>query len=188
LRNSPAIHQERRRIGPLDGEAGLQRHLGLRARRRYRRAGLADDDAGLLDRLRQDLIVARQAGELLARLRVEAAEAFGGNGGRHAVRLGENDIEADDDGAERVEPVDEIGHHGARPGPLPDLLEARLVDVDDDDWAGGLLARPQHLKQIERAQPHFLERPRVDDAQRHQPRTGARCTPLGPSRTNVPSG
>ena len=162
------LHQERRRIGPLDGEAGLQRHLGLRALRRYRRAGLADDHAGLLDRLRQNLVVARQAGELLARLRIEAAEAFGGNGGRHAVGLGENDVEADDDGAERVEPVDEIGHHGARPRPLPDLLEARLVDVDDDDGPRGLLARPQHLKQIERAQPHFLERPRVDDAQRHQ--------------------
>ena len=70
--------------------------------------------------------------------------------------------------AELGEAGDEVGDHGARPRPLPDLLEARLVDIDDDDRPRGLLARPQHLKQIEGAQPQFLERPRIGKAQRHQ--------------------
>ena len=162
-------HQERPWIGAENGETGLQRHFGFAARRGRRRPGLADHDAaGLFDRVGQDLVVARQRRELVAGRRIEAAEACRRDRRRHAIGLGENDVEADRHGAKLAQTGDQIGHHGPRPGPLPDLLQARFVDVGDDDRPRGLLARPQNLKQIERAQPHFFERPRIGEAQRHQ--------------------
>ena len=134
-------HQVRRRIGPADGKAGLQRHLGLRSRRRRRRADLADDDARLLDRVGQHVVIARQAVELGARFVIDAAKTLLGDRRRHAVRLGENDVETDSDGAELGDAGDQIGHGRARPRPLPDRLEACLVDIDDDDRPRSSAAR-----------------------------------------------
>ena len=162
-------HQERARIGAEDGETGLQRRFGFAARRGRRRTGLADHDAaGLFDGVGQDLVVARQRRELVAGRRIEAAEARRRQCRRHAIGLGENDVEADRHGAKLAQTGDQIGHHGPRPRPLPDLLQARFVDVGDDDRPRGLLARPQNLKEVEGAQPHFFQRPRIGDAQRHQ--------------------
>ncbi len=63
---------------------------------------------------------------------------------------------------------DEIGHGGARPRPLPDRLEAGLVDIDDDDRIAVLHARAQDLVEIEGPQPQFLKRPRVGEPQRNE--------------------
>ena len=122
----------------------------------------------MLDRIGQNVVVARQAVELGAGLGVDAAKALLRDRRRHAIRLGEDDVEADGDGAELGDARDQIGQGGARPRPLPDRLEAGLVDIDDDDRPCRLLARPQHLKQIESAHPQFLERPRIGEPQRHQ--------------------
>ena len=146
----------------------MQRHFRVRARLRRRRTGLTDDDARVLDGVGQYIVVAGQAAQFGAGLVVEAAEAFRGDRGRHAVGLGKDDVEADHERALLLEPRDQVGHHGPRPRPLADFLEACFVDIDDGDRADRLLARAQHLKQVEGSQPQFLQRRRVEHAQRHQ--------------------
>src|SRR5262249_51898276 len=84
-----------------------------------------------------------------------------GDAWRHSVRLRENDVEADRDGAEFGETGDAVRDDRARPGPLADLLEARFVDVDNDDRPQPRLAWPQGLVEAEGPQPDFLERRRV---------------------------
>jgi hypothetical protein len=105
---------------------------------------------------------------LLGRLVVDVLERHRHVGRRHAVRLGEHDVEADRDRAHAGEPRDDLGHLRARPRPLAELLEARLVDIEDDDRPlfGG--ARPRHLEKVEGAQPQLLDRRRVPHTQRHQ--------------------
>ncbi len=90
-------HQIRRRIGSANGEAGLQRRLARRRRGRGRGAGLTDHDTRVLDRIGQNVVVARQAVELGAGVRVDTAETLFGDRRRHAVRFRKDDVEADDD-------------------------------------------------------------------------------------------
>ncbi len=162
-------HQKRPRIGAANGEAGLQRRLGIRSRRDDRRAGFADDDyAGALDRVGEHHVVAGKAVEFLSRLRVDATETGGGYGRRHAIGLGKHDVEADGDRAHFAELGDKIGDDSPRPRPLADFLQARLVDIGDDDRMHRLHPRAQHLKEIESAQMHFFQRSRIGDPQRHQ--------------------
>ena len=162
-------HQARPRIRAENGKAGLRRRFAIDARRGVAAAvwPTTTPPAFLIASAKSG-IVARKSGEFFAGLRVEAAETFRGDGWRHAIGLGEDDVEADGNGAIRAQTGDEIGDHRARPRPLPDLLEAGLVDVDDDDRPRGLFPRLQDLKQIECAQPQFFDRPRVGDAQRHE--------------------
>ena len=122
----------------------------------------------MFDRVRQNFIVARQAVELGAGFRIETVEALLGDRRRHAVRLGKDDVEADGERAELGEAGHEVGHRGARPRPLPDRLEAVLVDIDNDDRVPALHARAQHLKEIERPQPQFLKRARIGQPQRDE--------------------
>ena len=180
-------HQIGRRIGTANGEAGLQRHFARRLRRRRRRAGFADDDARLLDRIGQNLVVARQAVELGAGLRVDAAKAMLGDRRRHAVRLGEDHVKTDGNSAELGDARDQIGDGGARPRPLPDRLEACLVDIDDDDRreSARAAAAPETRSKVAAAIP----RAAADRQAAAAPaRTAARGIPRAPRRTVAPSG
>ena len=69
----------------------------------------------------------------------------------------------------RVSSVDEVGDPGARPRPLPELLQALLVDVDDGDRPCGLLAGLDELEGVEGPDPDFLDRSRIGDAKRREP-------------------
>ncbi len=122
----------------------------------------------MFDRIGQNVVIARQAIKLGAGFGVDTAKALLGDGGRHAVRLGEDDVETDGNAAELRDARHQVGNGGAGPRPLPDRLEARFVDIDDDNRPRRLLAGPQHLKKIKCAQPQFLQRPRVGEPQRHQ--------------------
>jgi hypothetical protein len=161
-------HEKGTSVGSLDGKSRLQGGFGLRSRRRPCRACLADHHARAPDGLRENLIVTRQVAQLVARVLVEIAEARRGNAGRHPVGLGENDVEADRHHAKLGEPRDKVRKDGARPRPLPDLLEARFVDVDDDHGPRHRLPRTQPLEKVEGSQPDFLERRRIEDAQRNE--------------------
>ena len=55
---------------------------------------------------------------------------------------------------------DEIGDERARPRPLPELLQALFVDIDDDDRPLRCIARMQHLKEIENADAKLFDRTR----------------------------
>jgi hypothetical protein len=68
-------HEKGSGVRPFDSEAGLQRGLALRSRHRSCRAHLTDHHARALDRFRQDLVVARQAAQLIAGDVVKIAEA-----------------------------------------------------------------------------------------------------------------
>jgi hypothetical protein len=87
---------------------------------------------------------------------------------RHPVGLGENNIKADSGSTELGDARDQIGNRGARPRPLPNGLEACLVDIDDDDRKSGLRARPPDLKEVESSQPPVLDRARIEQPQRYQ--------------------
>ncbi len=140
------------------------RRVGLPRRGRPGRRRLTDDDARMADGVGEHLVVARHGEQLFPGRVVKLAQRGGERVGRHAVRFGEHHVEADRGGAEPGEAGDDVGEHRARPRPLPDLLEARLVDIDDDHRPDRLLPRAEHLKQIEGPQPQFLERPRIDMA------------------------
>jgi hypothetical protein len=96
------------------------------------------------------------------------AEARRGDAGRHSVRLGENDVKPNGDHPKLGELRDQVRNDRARPRPLSNLLEARFIDVDDDDRPRHRLAWPQRLIEVEGPQPNLLERLRIQDAQRHE--------------------
>ena len=87
-------------------------------------------------------------------------------GRRHAVGLGEHHVEADRRRAARGELVDELGKHGARPRPLPDLLQQLLVDIDDAHRQSRIeRARVEPLIGVEDERPQPRDRRRVPDTQ-----------------------
>ena len=86
--------------------------------------------------------------------------------GRHSVGLGEHDIEGDNERAHLGQPRDQVGDARARPRPLAERLEAFLVDIDDDDRPlCRLRAADSTWKKSKAANPQFLERQRIGDAQ-----------------------
>ncbi len=126
---------------------------------------MTDHDARAPDSFCQDLVVVRQSLQLVTCFLVEIAEARRGDAGRHSVRLGEDDIKCDRHGAKLGEFCDKIGDNRARPRPLTDVLQARFVEVYDDNRPRRSLTREQALIEVEGPQPDFLERQRVEDAQ-----------------------
>lgn len=52
---------------------------------------------------------------------------------RGAIGLRKNEVQADDRGAGLIQLAQQFREAGARPGPLPDAAQARVVDVDHDD-------------------------------------------------------
>ena len=99
---------------------------------------------------------------------------------RGAVRLGEVDVEPDNRRAGLAQIVDQLGDDAARPGPLSDLLQARIVDVDDADRQIAGLARRRPLIQVEAYQRSPVENAGGGDPRRnrqHQDRKGQEIQP-----------
>ena len=133
------------------------------------RPGFAEHDAGRLDGVGEDLVVARQRAQLVARFLVEMTEGVGRKGGVETVRLGKHRVEGDHDRAEPGQFGDEIGNPGARPRPLPEFFQALVVDIDDRNRPHRLLARVDALERVERPDPDLFDRGRIGDAKYCEP-------------------
>jgi hypothetical protein len=152
-------------------------------------ARLAEHDAGSLDGVGKDLVVARQRAQLGAGFLVEIAERVGRIGGVEPVRLRKHRVERDHDGAQSGQLGDEGCDPGPRPWPLAELLKAFVVDIDDGNRPCGLLARIDALERVKGPDPNFLDRSRIGDAkgcepdqQRKAQQPGIANPPLEPSR------
>ena len=126
-------------------------------------------DGTLADRFGEDLVVGGKLLDLFAQARqgVRFRPIAQRVGRRHAVRLGEDHVEADGSRAAGGELVDQFGKHRAGPGPLAHLLQQLLVDIDDahgQSWVEGARVQPLIGVEDERAQPR--DRGWVPDAQR----------------------
>ena len=84
---------------------------------------------------------------------------------RRAIRLRQDDIEADHHGAGIPHTVDKLCHDVSRPGPLADPGEAFFVDGDDDDRRLHERARRQGLVRVENHQAQALHQRAVLVAQ-----------------------
>ena len=124
--------------GGLRGEveAGRTEHTGRRAQR----SGKARLVAGQSPQFRGELLaIGRQVGRHLRRRR--------GIGFRHVH------VESDRRRLQEIDRIDQLGKAVARPGPLPDPLEAVLVDFDDGHRLRTAYPRRQLLVTIEEELP-----------------------------------
>ena len=117
-------------IVPTIGKSLLQRRCADEIAPGQHEAG---DDARLGDRVGQDLVV---IGHLVGLLPQAPHRRRVGPQRQHprrrgAVGLGEDHVEHDHRGAELGEPRDQLGDLRARPRPLADALQRRVVEVDD---------------------------------------------------------
>ena len=120
----------------------------------------------MADRIRENLIVARQRPQLVSGCLIEIAESVGRDVGIEPVGLGEHDVERDRDGAQPGQVGDEIRDPRPRPGPLAEFGQAFFVDIDDSDRPYGLHAGIDALEGVEGSDPQFLDRREIGDAQR----------------------
>jgi len=116
----------------------------------------------------QRVVVARQVIQFGPGFGINAAKASLRDRGRHAVRFRKDDVESDRDRAKLADLGNEVCDRGARPWPLPDRFQARLIDINDNDRPNLLRPRPEHLEEIKGADAQFLERPRIGEPQRQQ--------------------
>ena len=171
-RNVPAQHgkldHEGLGVRPQHAKSGLRHRLGHRFALAAV-AGLAEHDAHPADHPGEHLVIAGKGGQALARLLVEIAEPGGDARGRQPIGLGEDHVEAHRNGPEAGQPPQQVGDLGPRPGPLPEPLEATLIDVEDDNRPDGGITRLESLVEVEGAQPDCLDGRRIPNAQRRQP-------------------
>ncbi len=149
------------------------------------------DDMAIGKGVGQHRIVIRQLLDLATELLVhrETRHAIEKPQGRGAIGLGEYGVEDDDGGAHLEEFVDQRAHLGARPRPLPDALEAGVVDVDDAHWHVGVGPRRQALEHVEDAEVQLLDGCRLDDPQRErQPKCDERREPARAEAAHGPTG
>ena len=84
---------------------------------------------------------------------------------RGAVGLREDEVQADDRRAGLIQLVQQVRDAGARPGPLPDAAQARVVDVDHDDRGRRRRARGEPLVGVEDLEAEGLHEARGADVQ-----------------------
>jgi hypothetical protein len=131
-----------------------------------RRGDEAEHDGALSDGVGEDAIVGRELLDLFAqaRKRVGLRPEAQGVCRRHAVRLGEDHVEADRRRAVVGELLDEVGERRARPRPLSDPLQRLLVDIDDAQRQPGIeVARVDLLVGVEHHRAQSRHRARVPD-------------------------
>ena len=78
--------------------------------------------------------------------------------GIEPVGLGKHHVERDHDGAEPGQFIDQIRDPGPRPWPLAELLQALVVDINDDDRPCRFVVRVEPLEGIEGPNPKLLDR------------------------------
>ena len=128
------IVDEAQRVGARRAGEGKPGMRDERAVARRVAKGEAEHDRGLGDRLGEALVGVGHRGQQLFGVglaRPAARQHRHQHLGRGAVGLAEKDVEGDDRRPRRIELVDEFGDDAARPRPLPDRLEAFVVDRDD---------------------------------------------------------
>ena len=118
--------------------------------------------------LRQDRVVTGLPSQRPAQRIGQCAGAFGEQGGRQAVGLGEHHVEGHDDGTDRHQPLDHVGDLGAWPWPLTPRRETGFIDIDDGDRIGLGRARFGPLIEIEQRQATAFERRHVLKPDRQQ--------------------
>ena len=132
-------------IGADRGDSGLDGRMRDRSTSRDTIARLPEHNLGPTNGFREDGIVARQLSERLSRRRVKPLERLGSDFRRAAIRLRKEHVEADDRATMLDDLRNHLSHHRARPWPLPQSLQAPLVDVDD---RSKLLARHTRIHQL----------------------------------------
>ena len=106
---------------------------------------LPEHNLGPTNGFREDGVVAGQVSERLSRCMVKALERLGSDFRRAAIRLRKEHVEADDRTTMLDDLRNHLRHHRTRPWPLPQSLQAPLVDVDD---RSKLLARHTRIHQL----------------------------------------
>ncbi len=129
---------------------------------------MSQDDVAVPNGPGKEFVVAGKPPKLLARLRVETPEGLGGDVRGGPVGFGKQDVEPDGQRARPMEALDDVGHEGARPRPLSEPLQARLVDVDDHDRVAGRFAGMKQLIDVEGPMAKGLDRGRIPDPQGHE--------------------
>jgi hypothetical protein len=157
-----------RREQPRVVAAMRKSRLRLRQGAAFRGGDEAEHDGALADGLGEHVIVRGKLLDLCAQtgkrvgLRPEAQSICR----RHAVRLGEDHVEADRGGTIVGERLHKLGEHRARPWPLSDPLQRLLVDVDDAQRKSWIeAARIDLLVGVEHHRAQARHRARVPDPQ-----------------------
>ncbi|WEK52491.1 MAG: hypothetical protein P0Y66_11195 [Candidatus Kaistia colombiensis] len=145
------------------GEAGLER----RQRRAAARQRQAEHGGRRGKRLGEDAVMRRRladrGGDQPRLLRRQALDHFLG---RTLIRFREQHVEGDRGRPRLAQLAGQLGQHGARPGPLADRLQRRLVDVNDEDRMLRLRRHRRHaLVKVESKEPDGLDGKRIGDAQ-----------------------
>ena len=151
------------------GEAGRRCEAAVELGLGSTDAGLAQDHGIAPDRRRHRLLIAGQRAQQRCHPRVDRLEELRIGGRGEPVGLGEQDVEHDRHRPGLAEAVDQVGEHRARPGPLADLGQAGIVDVDDRHRRlVGNRPRGRALELVEQAQPGSLDQGRVPHLDRGQ--------------------
>ena len=130
-----------------------------------RQSGFAEHHGRLAQRLRQDVVIARQRAQFGAGLLVEVAKGLGGGRRIKPVGLCEHDVKSDCSRPKPGQVGNEVGDHRPRPWPLAEFCQTPFVDVDDPHRPCGLHAGVDDLEGIEGPDPEFLDRRGIGDAQ-----------------------
>jgi hypothetical protein len=153
-----------------------QKRVGHLAHRRRRRriprephARLPRDDTAPRDGFGEDRVVVRKPGEIPAQ-RLRHVLALGQTRGRQPVGLGEDHVEGYGRRPVGHDPVDHRGQAITRPGPLSQLLDARVVQIDDGNGLARHLAWLGLLIKVEGGETKRRHRPRIGHAQHQQRR------------------
>ena len=185
-RHQPEPRGGLRERGQRAGQAGkfrqeLARILAQDHHRRRPQLGAIDRVEGGRDRghaqhhliaghgLGHPRIVVRQAAQRRRKLRRDPFDLAGEDRRRIAVAFGEQDVAGDRSGAVVAQLVEQLREHRARPRPLADSGEARIVDVDDGDRQRLLgWARMEGLQLVEDLVAEGLDHRRVGEMQHHE--------------------
>ena len=121
--------------------------------RRNADAGDTQDHRAIRHRLRHARVIVGQLGQGLGHVGRQVRHLGAIDRRRVPVLLCQQHIEGHDPGAGLAEPIEQLRENRARPGPLADLGEAGIVDVDDRDRQHGLrrpgVERLQFIEDLE---------------------------------------
>jgi hypothetical protein len=168
------MSHQRSRI-PADREHRRGEHAApIAARVDLARAGDRERDPPALEHLREPFVVARHRTDLLDELGGHLGHEPGRVARGAPVALGHQDVEPDGGGLSIVDRGDQLREQAARPGPLPEALEARLVDVDDQDGRRRARTRHDALEAVEdEGAGLLLEGDRLEALEEHHQREHA---------------